>query len=196
MLSTDNILQNIHKLKQCNNVGKKWTKYDEDYLLKCVSQNKSLSDTAQLLHRNSGGIIAKLKSIATKMNDFGYSQENIKKTCKLLTSDDLNKIINPQKQHNNMDDISLSLRMITMMNLIKNNYDYNELKELSNDIFKNSKKDVSTQTEKECIDIIFSEKILNKMKKYKNNKHKLKKIRKKYNIGYKIFYSKLKSIIK
>lgn len=76
------------------NRGIFWTIKEEEKLVSLIEQNKSLTEIAQEHKRTIGGIMARIKLIATKMYKNGETIENIKKKLKYVTNFDIDKISN------------------------------------------------------------------------------------------------------
>ena len=71
---------------------KKWSNIDETNLLQLISKNKSIDKISTTLQKKEKDIIYKLKKIALNMYNEKKSKDEIKKSLKLLTDKQINKI--------------------------------------------------------------------------------------------------------
>lgn len=240
------------------NCGKIWNSIEDEKLLKYIEQNKSINEVALLHKRTTGGIRSRLHHHAYLMHESGKTVDEIRKTLKHLSTLDIDDAIKHYEQLKNKKDTKISmnciicnellsiretLQMLMLIELKKNNINYDtlncELHELidnnknttetnHNNIetynepnnIKSSEKTVNStiksletnQTDNVSFrkivndvkiekspendeNIVFNDKLIKKIIKYSDNKKKLKYLRKKYGIPYKIFYDRLSKII-
>lgn len=72
---------------------KNWSNSDELILLKLISENNPIDKISKKLKKREKDILYKLKKIAQKMCNENKSKDEIKKNLKLLTDEQINKII-------------------------------------------------------------------------------------------------------
>jgi hypothetical protein len=84
---------------------KKWSSSDELILLKLISENNPIDKISKKLKKKEKEILYKLKKIAQKMCNEHKSKDEIKKNLKILTDEQINKIIehvNKKKSNKNI----------------------------------------------------------------------------------------------
>ena len=173
--------------KKTENFGKSWSEEETDKLLVRVTKYDTVEEIAEKHGRTAGGITGKLKQIAKKMHDTGKTIDEIKETCKFLDEEEINKVINyvrPTKKTKVETDNKELVKLITELNesvkllvkieLKKNNW---------------TEKDILSPTNND-----WNKELLAKMKKYKDDKTKLKEIRKECNVSVDDFYAKLDTL--
>jgi hypothetical protein len=84
----------------------KWSSQDELLLLTLISKDKSMNKIVKKLNKNKSYIIKKLKRIAFKLHNEKQTTDEINKTLKFLSNEQINKIIGrvQNKQLDNIQD--------------------------------------------------------------------------------------------
>lgn len=86
---------------------KKWTSKEEADMMKLISENKTLDQISKKIKKSNKVIIYKLKKIANKMSTTNTKEEIFEK-LKLLTIEQINKIVEQQKKKKNIKEFAIS----------------------------------------------------------------------------------------
>jgi hypothetical protein len=117
------------KMEKKENSGTKWTKEEEEKLLKSIDNNKKLEDICEEHKRNVGGIIFRLKLIVYKLYNDGKTVDEIHNTIKLLSVEEINKTIKTREnikkkqedsKNKKEDNLNQEQNLISVLNEIKN----------------------------------------------------------------------------
>jgi hypothetical protein len=117
---------NIQKLKdqlETANVGRKWTDYEEQLLIKSIREDKLIDDIAKEHKRTSGGIRSRLKVIAVRMIEI--EGKTIEEVSNLLhmTPGEINKLKNKTSNTNKRETVLAVLQDIREILLrVEQNY--------------------------------------------------------------------------
>lgn len=200
--------QMIDESSEKKNYGAPWTKEEEDKLLQEINENKTVDQISKDHKRSVGGILGKISTIAKKMHDNGKSRQDIEKTLKLLNKDMLNKALFQNKEKQNgevkkkkienlltsINEIKSTLNLLVELELKRNNMKRDDFaKSVENDMKKYNKSNEEILSSSDEDDFEWTDAILSKMKKHKDNKEKLKEIRKKHDISKDVFNVKIAS---
>jgi len=197
------------------NVGKPWSSDEEEKMIKALNNGKTFNEIATEHKRGIGGIKSRLKVVIKKLHDDGKTNEEIKGKIKILSIADIQNVIIHTKSSNKKQPISdnmyeeihkirETLQILMMIKIKKNNLNYDALLEEINNSGNSSEnieqeiqpdkvEDYFAQSEpEEKTNEIFTVSLLKKMKKYIDDKSKLKEIRKEHNISVDDFYARIK----
>ena len=202
-----------NKEKFGENYGKAWTPEEEAQLLDSIAKNKDVEVIAKDLKRSPGSITGKLKNIAVKMNNDGKTLIEIMNATKITTFE-IKHLIETDIYRKEKINKTKAINKNIIINVMKEIVEAlgTNCKQNQNDIINalniyiKSKEDQNIIVEKkdENIDLkvveeketkyVFDDKMLEKMKKYKDDKDKLKELRKKHEIPKDVFYEKINEL--
>jgi len=180
--------------------GKPWSEIEDTKMMDLIQQGKHMDEIAIKHGRTTGSIRTRLICMSKNLYYSGKSVDEIKQIIKILTIHEIQKAIETNQisqpspeiikpSEDKQEEILLKLDKIEeMLNKILIHKTLNQ-----SDVPWNPRVTESHPAEIKITERIWTEQLLQRMEKHKDNKSKLKEIRKEHDIPTKEFYAKVKT---